>query len=81
MLLTQHNYIIPLDREIDRGMAHENHFYCIIQNEMKRVNRDIQQFASSPMSDGPKRQSKYQPGYFVLMDCKISIPYSVKHLQ
>jgi hypothetical protein len=30
---------------------------------------------------GPKRQPKFQPGYFVAMDCEISIPYSVKHLQ
>jgi hypothetical protein len=30
---------------------------------------------------GPKRQPKFQPGYFVSMDCEIKIPYSAKHLQ
>jgi hypothetical protein len=83
---TQDHYIIPLNREIDRGMADEHHYYCIIQKEMKRVNREIQQFASSRMSGGsrragPKRQPKFQPGYFVPMDCEITIPYSVNHLQ
>jgi hypothetical protein len=52
---TQHNYIIPLNREIDQGMADEHHYYCIIQKEMKRVNQEIQQFASSPMSGGSRR--------------------------
>jgi hypothetical protein len=32
------NYIIPLNCEIDRGMADEYHYYCIIQKEMKCVN-------------------------------------------
>jgi hypothetical protein len=35
---TQHNYIIPLNREFDRDMADEHHYYYIIQKEIKCVN-------------------------------------------
>jgi hypothetical protein len=48
-LATHNNYIIPSSQNDKQGMANEHLYYCIIQKEMKRVNQEIQQFASSLM--------------------------------
>jgi hypothetical protein len=66
-------------------MANKHLYYWTIQKEMKRVNKETQQFASSLMCGllwraGSKWQPKFQPDYFLPLECEIDIPYLVKHL-